>query len=143
MYRVIHNSLTFRIMCNRTPKADSLTLPLSSSFPSFLLLLLLPLSTTSSLDSSSEDFEDREEPYQEMHTKVAPLPLLFLLLSWRSVQAFLSTLISSSLLPPRDLLPAPCLTRVSENDSSFVTNRCGSLISAKRVASSIVVLRGN
>lgn len=93
----------------------------SSSLSSYFKKLASLLTTL------GDGFEDRQDPYQEMQRgnrkrdKLQSISIFYLL----SFLSFLLLLLLHLflLLPLRELPPPE--TRVSRNDSSFVTNRCG------------------
>lgn len=105
---------------------------LLSLFRRLFRVFPIPRATELSPDSSAKNFEDRQEPYQETRTRMpkTAFTLLPFLLSSRSPSRALFSLLLFLLLFFRLAIFFPSLLcsypRLSGNDSSFVTNRCGS-----------------
>jgi len=110
-----------------------------SSFPPFLLF-----QATSSLDSSARTLKSPRvlpgNAYEDTEGSLFSLPHS----SLSVLQALFSTLISSSLLPPRDLLPFPLpLVLFATPGMIPHSSRTGAVLNKRNVSSSIAALRGN
>lgn len=143
------NSITLRAVTRAEGASEEI--PCLPSFSS-------PSNNSSPSEVLGEDFEDRQELYQETHTKIpkakqlsfplpslfSPLPVFYASLSSPPLSHPLSitTLISSSLLPLRDLLPFPLPVLSASPGMIPHSSRTGAAAD-KRNASIAAVARGS